>query len=78
MIGKRRGYIFAAMLVGLAEAALLFDVHHFPAGGDLPVAPDQAATGQRVETEEPNQTHALTLGRANEAPLLSLRLIDRS
>jgi hypothetical protein len=47
------------MLVAHALLALLFDIAQLPAGRDLAIAPDDAATTEGRETEQPYETHTV-------------------
>jgi hypothetical protein len=49
--------VIAPVKVIRAIAALLLDVNDFPCVRELEIPADDAAAGERGETEEPDETH---------------------
>ena len=63
-----RDGLIPSMTMAAAGLAFFLDVADFAAGRYLAVPADHAATGERIETEKPNQTHTALYQRTRRNP----------
>jgi hypothetical protein len=63
------------MAVHLASDAFLFYVRQLPARRQLTIPADHASAAERPKSQEPHQTHGLTLRRPQIATSVPLRFL---